>query len=29
MTNHGGEGMPPGISSVREFRATVRKPTAK
>ncbi len=29
MANHGGEGMPPGISSVREFRATVRKPTAK
>ena len=29
MANHGGEGLPPGISSVREFRATVRKPTAK
>jgi hypothetical protein len=29
MANHGGDGLPPGISSVREFRATVRKPTAK
>lgn len=29
MANHGGEGLPPGISSVREFRAVVRKPTAK
>lgn len=29
MTNHDGEGMPPGISSIREFKATVRKPTAK
>lgn len=29
MANHGGDGLPPGISSVREYKATVRKPTAK
>jgi hypothetical protein len=29
MANHGGEGLPPGISSIRAFKATVRKPTAK
>ena len=25
MTNHEGEGLPPGISSIREYRATVRR----
>jgi hypothetical protein len=29
MANHEGEGMPPGISSIREFSVVVRKPTAK
>ena len=29
MTNHEGEGLPPGISSVREFSVVVRKPTSK
>lgn len=29
MANHEGEGMPPGISSMREVTVTVRKPTAK
>ena len=29
MANNGGDGLPPGISSVREYKATVRKPTAK
>jgi hypothetical protein len=27
MTNHEGEGLPPGISSIREYRATVRRAT--
>lgn len=29
MANHEGEGLPPGISSVREFSVVVRKPTSK
>lgn len=29
MSNHEGEGLPPGISSMREVTITVRKPTAK
>jgi hypothetical protein len=29
MANHEGEGLPPGISSMREVTITVRKPTAK
>jgi hypothetical protein len=29
MANHDGEGLPPGISSFRAFKATVRKTTAK
>tara|TARA_R110002126_G_scaffold259850_1_gene402827 strand:- start:384 stop:815 length:432 start_codon:yes stop_codon:yes gene_type:complete len=29
MANHEGEGLPPGISSVREFSVVIRKPTSK
>lgn len=29
MSNHEGEGLPPGVSSMREVVVTVRKPTAK
>lgn len=29
MSNHEGEGLPPGVSSMREVVITVRKPTAK
>lgn len=29
MANHEGEGLPPGINSVREFSVVVRKPTSK
>lgn len=29
MANHEGEGLPPGISSVREFSVVIRKPTVK
>jgi len=29
MANHEGEGLPPGISSVRELSVVIRKPTSK
>jgi hypothetical protein len=29
MANHEGKGLPPGISSVREFSVVIRKPTSK
>jgi len=29
MANHEGEGLPPGISSLREFSVVIRKPTSK
>jgi hypothetical protein len=29
MSNHEGEGLPPGVSTMREVTITVRKPTAK
>jgi hypothetical protein len=29
MANHEGEGLPPGISSVRAFSVVIRKPTSK
>jgi DnaJ-domain-containing protein 1 len=29
MANHEGQGLPPGISSIREFSVVVRKPTSK